>query len=224
MESKEKDVVKEEEAEFNYKNKASFKLSQKFKQYFTTKTAGGGETISNDGLVALAHIKGIWKLDCKIVQFPNAENNNTCICQATVGGYDWDPIENKIIRVEFSDIGDANPSNCTRMVASSFIRMASTRAIGRVLRKYTNLDMLCTEELNDEDILTASMMDMAMDTMISMEQLNEIKGLFIQKNIGNELGTKMLQDTFGTNNFQALNVTQGTQFIQILKSYIPANK
>lgn len=215
----EKEIIEDEKIGFDYKNKASFKISQKFKQYFSTKTAGG-ETISNDGLVALAHVKGIWKLDCNIIQFPNADNNNTCICQATVGGYDWDPIENKIIRVEFSDIGDASPSNCNRMVAPSFIRMASTRAIGRALRKYTNIDMLCTEELGDEDVSTTSMIDMASESRISMEQLNTIKDLFIKKHIDQNLGSQMLINTFGINDFQMLSAAQGNQFIQLLVNYI----
>ena len=223
--AKAKEVATEEkQTGFDYKNKASFKLSNKFKQYFSTKTAGGGETLSADGLVALAHIKGIWKLETDIIQFPNAENNNVCICKATVGGYDWDPIEEKVIKVEYTDIGDACPSNCNRMVAPSFIRMASTRAIGRALRKYTNMDMLCTEELNDEDINTESMISMASDTRITFEQLNAIKGVVTQKSISTEVFGDIMQKTFNTVDFQSLSVKQGAQLLEILNNYIAPNK
>lgn len=218
--SEEQKVNEEKPYGFDYKNKASFKLSNKFKEQFSTKTAGG-PTLSADGLVALGHIKGIWKLDSEIIQFPNAENNNTCICKATVGGYDWDPIENKIVKVEFSDIGDANPGNCNRMVAPSFIRMASTRAIGRALRKYTNVDMLCTEELSDEDVSTSSMMEMANENRITMEQLTTIKGILANKKINEQTFNDMLKKTFFVNDFQLLTVAQGNQFIKILNDFIP---
>ena len=212
--------VKEDEMTFDYKHKASFKVSDKFKAKFNTKTAGG-ETMSADGLVALAHVKGMWKCETKIVQYPSAENNNTCICQATVGGYDWDPIENKIIKVEYTDIGDANPTNCNRMVAPSFIRMASTRALGRALRKYTNIDMLCTEELGEDDVSTQSMSAMAMEgARISFDQLNTVKGIVQQKQIQKQVFEEILTKTFNTTDFQSLSLQQGNQLISILNSYI----
>lgn len=216
--------TKEEKPSFDYKNKASFKVSDKFKAKFNTRTAGG-ETMSADGLVALAHVKGMWKLESKIIQFPNQENGNMCICQATVGGYDWDPIEEKLIRVEYTEIGDASPQNCNRMVGPSFIRMASTRAISRALRRYTNIDMLCTEELSDEDISTTSMLEMAAETRITMDMLNQIKGLVMQKHIDQELFNKILKDTlqvpdnFG--DFQSLTVAQGQTLLTVLQNYIP---
>ena len=226
--AKEKETVEKEKDEkenssFDYKRKASFKLSDKFKARFSTKTAGGGETISADGLVALAHIKGIWKLECDIIQFPNAENNNVCICKAVVGGYDWDPISDEIIKVEYSDIGDASPANCNRMVAPSFIRMASTRAIGRALRKYTNIDMICAEELNDSDVSTQSMIAMANETRITFDQLNTIKGIVTQKKINSEIFGQILSKTFNTVDYQSLTLNQGEQLIEILKNYIQSS-
>lgn len=218
-----KEAVEEESKGFDYKHKASFKISDKFKQYFSTKTAGG-ETISADGLVALAHVKGIWKLESHIIQFPNAENNNMCICEATVGGYDWDPIEEKIVRVEFTDIGDASPQNCNRMVAPSFIRMASTRAIGRALRKYTNIDMVCTEELGEDDIATESMEDIASVKMVDPQQLIAMKGIIQQKGIDKATFEGMLIKTFNTNDFQRLTFEQANTMIQILNNYVAPSK
>ena len=215
-----KEETKEAKKErFNYENSLSFKVSDKFKERFNTKTAGNQETMSSDGLIALAHIKGMWKCESKIIQFPNASNNNVCICEAFVGGYDWDPIENKVIRVEYTDIGDASPANCNKMVAPSFIRMASTRAIGRALRKYLNIDMLCTEELSEEDINTDTVHDM-MSERISQDQLTKIKSIVVQKNINEQIFNEIMSKTFGTTDFQMLNMAQGNQLITILSNYI----
>ena len=213
--------TKEKEEEFDYKHKASFKVSEKFKQTFNTKVAGGRETISADGLVALAHIKGIWKMETEILQYPNAENGNVCICKAIVGGYDWDPTENKIVKVEYSDIGDASPMNCNKNVAPHFIRMASTRATGRALRKYTNLDMLCTEELGDDDVSTQSGLGMINEN-ITMDQLMNIKNITMQKKIDQATFMDILKKTFNTEDFQSLTVQQGNQFIEILTNYVTA--
>ncbi len=218
----EKKVLEEDSKGFDYKHKASFKVSDKFKAKFNTKTAGG-ETMSADGLVALAHIKGMWKCETKIIQFPNADNGNMCICQATVGGYDWDPIENKIIKVEYSDIGDASPQNCNRMVAPSFIRMASTRALGRALRKYTNIDMLCTEELGEDDVTTESMDD-ATAKMVEPQQLVAMEGIIQQKGIDKATFENMLIKTFNTNDFQRLTFDQANTMIQILNNYVAPTK
>ena len=218
-----KEVIEEESKGFDYKHKASFKVSDKFKAKFNTKTAGGGETMSADGLVALAHVKGMWKCETKIVQYPSADNGNVCICQATVGGYDWDPIEGQIIKVEYTDIGDASPQNCNRMVAPSFIRMASTRALGRVLRKYTNIDMLCTEELGDDDIATESMEDVA-TKMVEPQQLVTMKGVIQQKGIDKATFESMLMKTFNINDFQRLTFEQANTMIQILNNYVAPSK
>lgn len=220
MSNKDKDIIEEESKGFDYKHKASFKLSNKFKQKFYTQTAGG-PTLSADGLVALGHVKGMWKMDSEIVQFPNAENGNMCICKATIGGYDWDPIENKIIRVEYTDIGDASPTNCKGPVAASYIRMASTRAIGRALRKYTNVDMLCTEELGEEDISTESMEEFATDKTAVISKLIEIKGIIEQKQIPPDVCMKILTDNYHTDDFNSLTVQQAEEYMNIISNYIP---
>lgn len=220
MGEKENNEVQELEMEFDYKHKASFKVSEKFKQIFNTKVAGGKETISADGLVALAHIKGVWKMETEILQYPNADNGNVCICKAIIGGYDWDPIEQKIIKVEYSDIGDACPANCNKNVAPHFIRMASTRATGRALRKYTNLDMLCNEELGDDDVSTQSGYNDVINNLITMDQLMTIKNLTMQKKIDQAKFMEILKKTFNTEDFQSLTEQQGNQFIEILSSYV----
>ena len=61
------------------------------------------------GLLDCAHQKNLCSVDVELIQFPSEENKQTAICKATVK-----TIDGKI----FSDIGDANPQNCTSKVAA----------------------------------------------------------------------------------------------------------
>ena len=197
---------------FNYKDKSAPKLSDEFKQKFSV-LIKGKDAIKLEGLTAFAHEKGIWKMDTQIIQFPSDQNGWTAICQTTVGGYDWDPIEEKICRVEYSDIGDANVNNCGKMVAASYIRMASTRSQARALRKYTNIDMVCSSELSD-------VVDEAPEPIISVEQLTAIKGLLAQKKINKDKFGEILFGLFNHTNYTGLTQTQGNTLIQSLQNYI----
>lgn len=197
---------------FNYKDKSAPKLSDEFKQKFSV-SIKGKDAIKLEGLTAFAHEKGIWKMDTQIIQFPSDQNGWTAICQTTVGGYDWDPIEEKICRVEYSDIGDANVNNCGKMVAASYIRMASTRSQARALRKYTNIDMVCSSELSD-------VVDEAPEPIISVEQLTAIKGLLAQKKINKDKFGEILFGLFNHTNYTGLTQTQGNTLIQSLQNYI----
>jgi hypothetical protein len=49
----------------------------------------------------------------------------------------------------FTDLGDATPQNCSSKVSKHLLRLASTRAIARALRSFTNIGMTCLEELAD---------------------------------------------------------------------------
>ena len=49
----------------------------------------------------------------------------------------------------FTDIGDANPGNCSSKVVKHLLRLASTRAIARALRSFTNVGLTALEELED---------------------------------------------------------------------------
>ena len=197
---------------FNYKEKSTVKLTDEFKQKFTVDIKDK-KAIKLEGLTALAHQKGLWKFETEIVQFPNDSNNWTAICKTTLGGYDWDPINEKIREVEYSDIGDANVTNCTKMVASSFIRMASTRSQGRVLRKYTNVDMVCSSEI---DAVTED----APENKIGVQQLMVIRNLVKEKNITQEGFNSMMISMFGTINYMDLSEEQGNTFINVLSNYV----
>ena len=202
-------------SDFNYKDKSAPKLTEEFKNKFSVPIKGK-EAIKIEGLTAFAHQKGIWKFDTEIIQYPSDQNAWTAICRTTIGGYDWDPIEEKICKVEYSDIGDANVNNCGKMVAASYIRMASTRSQARALRKYTNIDMVCSAELSD-------VVDEATEPLISIEQLTQIKSILGNKHLGQKEFAKIIFDLFGHTNYTSLTKSQGITLVNTLSNYISEN-
>lgn len=197
---------------FDYKDKSAPKLNDDFKKKFTNNIKGK-DAIKLEGLTAVAHEKGMWKFETDIIQFPSDQNGWTAICKTTIGGYDWDPIEEKIVRVEYSDIGDANTTNCSKMVAASYIRMASTRSQARALRKYTNIDMVCSSELSD-------VVDEAPEPIISVEQLTEIRNLLGVKGIGKEKFGEILFGLFQHTNYTGLTQSQGRELITTIQNFV----
>jgi len=115
------------------------KRRPKLDERFIT-TIEGKDFVYYAGLLDLAHQKNLLKMEVETLQFPSSENAHTAICKAiaqtSFGGI-------------FSDIGDANPSNCNSKVAKHLLRMASTRAKARALRDLTNIGITCLEELSD---------------------------------------------------------------------------
>jgi flagellar biosynthesis GTPase FlhF len=105
----------------------------------------GNEFVKYPGLLDLGHQKGISQIEVDIIQIPNSENKNSAICKATVVSK---------VGETFTDVGDANPQNCNSKVSKHLLRMASTRAIARALRSFTNVGLTALEELGDlNDVL-----------------------------------------------------------------------
>jgi len=100
----------------------------------------GKDFVLYSGLLDLGHQKGILRIEVEPLQFPDKDNGNYAICKATVVSKSGET---------FTDIGDANPTNCNSRVAKHLLRMASTRSIARALRSFTNIGMTCLEELAD---------------------------------------------------------------------------
>lgn len=200
--------------EFNYKDKSAPKLSEDFKRKFIVNIGKGGtEAIKVDGLIALGHEKGIKSMKTKILQYPSQENQWTCIATTTVIGYDWNPVTEKVEEVEYEDIADANPNNCSSMTKASYIRMASTRSVGRTLRKYTNIDMICSDEIvNTVDNY---------EPPIEMNELVTIKNLLVSKHLTQDDFGKLMIQKFGHNNYQGLTQKQGEELISILNNMQP---
>jgi hypothetical protein len=111
----------------------------KLNEEFITKVEGK-EFVKYPGLLDLAHQKQILSIEVDPLQFPTKDNGNVAICKATVVSK---------MGETYSDLGDANPLNCSAKVAKHLLRMASTRAIARALRSFTNIGMTCLEEIGD---------------------------------------------------------------------------
>ena len=199
---------------FDYKSSSTPKLTDEFKQKFSVNIKGK-DAIKLEGLTALAHEKGMWKFETEIIQYPSDQNNWTAICKTTVGGYDWDPITEKVREVEYSDIGDANVNNCGKMVAASYIRMASTRSQARALRKYTNVDMVCSSEMSE-------VIEEIPEPFVTLEQLQTIKQLTIDKKVSQEKFGQILFGLFQHTDYRQLTVNQGNLLINTLTNYQPS--
>jgi len=115
------------------------KKKLKLDERFITKVEGK-EFVKYPGLLDLGHQKGLLKILVDPIQLPIKENGNTAVCKSE--------IVSKTGEI-FTDIGDANPTNCNSKVGKHLLRMASTRAIARALRSFTNVGMTCLEELAD---------------------------------------------------------------------------
>lgn len=111
------------------------------------KNIKGKDFVLYAGVLDLANQSGLLKLEVELLQYPTKENGNEAICRAVAEGKNGEV---------FSDIGDANPNNCTPMITKHLIRMASTRAKGRCLRDMCNIGIACLEELSDLDDVVGS--------------------------------------------------------------------
>ena len=100
----------------------------------------GNQFVKYAGLLDLGHQKGLSQIEVEPLQLPTKDNGNSAICKATVISKSGE---------SFTDIGDANPGNCSSKVSKHLLRLASTRAIARSLRTFTNIGYTCLEELAD---------------------------------------------------------------------------
>jgi hypothetical protein len=195
-------------SKWNFEDNGAPKLSNDFRDAHIINIKGK-EAVTANGLVVLGHEKGLKKLTTTILQFPNSSNDNTCIIQADLIGYGWSPAENKVVEVEFSAIGDANPKNCTAMVAAAFIRMAETRAVGRVMRNYTNIGMLCSDEIGSATEEQVS--------MISPNQVNQITMIMKQNAISKEQAREAMISSCSKTDIRALTEKEANLLIEVLK-------
>jgi hypothetical protein len=107
----------------------------------------GHDFVKYQGLLDMAHQKGIAQIEVETIQLPSAENGNFAVCKANVVSKSGE---------SFTDIGDANPQNCNSKVSRHLLRISSTRAIARALRSFTNIGMTCLEELADLNDVTGN--------------------------------------------------------------------
>lgn len=102
----------------------------------------GREYCTYQGVLDLAHQKGLKAIDTTLVQIPTEENGHVAIVKACVILKDGET---------FVDYGDASPRNVNSKIATALIRMASTRAKGRALRDSANVGVTMLEELPSDE-------------------------------------------------------------------------
>lgn len=95
------------------------------------------EFVTYPGLLSLAHKKGLRRIDVRVVQLPDKENNFLAVVEATA------EFEHGI----FADVGDASPDSVDPHLGPHILRMASTRAKARALRDALNIGIVSVEEL-----------------------------------------------------------------------------
>jgi len=119
----------------------------------------GRDIATYEGVIDYAHQNGLVKLKSQIIQYPSPDNNDTAICEAVVLTADGR---------EFSDIGDANPTNTPKGCSAHYIRIASTRAKTRALYDAFNIK----SALNLDDVYDTSAIDVDF-TVIEQASLPE---------------------------------------------------
>jgi hypothetical protein len=93
--------------------------------------------------------------------------------------------------------------------------MASTRSIGRALRKYTDIDMVTSEEINE-------VIEEPQEPTIDTIALTTIKTLLVKKHIDQQGFGKIMFSTFGHTEYQMLRKSEGDKLISILQN-LPDN-
>lgn len=99
----------------------------------------GRDYVLYAGLLDLGHRDGLREITTTLVQLPTDSNGMMAIVQATV----------TTERGTYQGLGDANPTNVTRLMVPHLIRMAETRAKARALRDAVNVGVTSFEELGD---------------------------------------------------------------------------
>lgn len=94
------------------------------------------------GVLDAATERGLTSLTTTIVQIPTPENGNLAVVTARAEFGDG--------RV-FEDVGDCSPASTSPNLAAAALRLASTRAKGRVLRDACNIGVTMYEELPGEE-------------------------------------------------------------------------
>ena len=118
----------------------------------------GKEFVTYEGLLNVAHERGLKSIDTELLQVPTPDNGNVAICKATVTLSELRVSENVGMEEHapsyfptFSGIGDASPDNVSRGIAPHIIRQSETRAKARALRDALGVGTAAFEEMGEED-------------------------------------------------------------------------
>lgn len=195
------------EGKWDFKNPLPPALTTEFYQSYIINIKGK-QYVKVDGLITVAHAKGFKAIIPELIEAPNANNGNTAIFKVTIKGWGWDPVLEQVVEVEVVGHGDANPQNCNAMVSAHFIRIAETRAIGRALRTYTNVNICTLEELD-----AVIQID-----MIASEQVAEIGRIMKMNNISKERAQQISLQHVGKVDVMSLTKDEAGIVIMALKT------
>lgn len=177
-------------------------LTPEFRKKFVMKIGGskGKDAVLYNGLLALAHEDNRFgHVRAYITQYPGPENKFTAFARAEI--YDKD---GKMVGMEEAD---ANASNCGKMTAASFPRMALTRAKGRAFRDFLNVDMVTMEEVQVYEPERAS-----------SKQIGKIKSLGKELEIKKTKLYDIMYDLTGAEEFNELTEHDANEIINELQS------
>lgn len=175
----------------------------------------GKDFVTYEGLLQLAHQKGLTSIKTEIVQLPTNENNSQCIVKAIVQGKDNE---------HFEGYGDADKGNVSRMIAKHIIRMAETRAKARALRDFTNIGMTAVDELGGEEESVSNKSTQTDDRKVlknksyaSDKQLNFMYKLVKDKKYGNDKIAKYIKTAYNKDSSKELTRSEASEMIKMLQ-------
>ena len=193
---------------WDYKTTLPPKVTQEFKNAYYVNIKGT-ETVKVNGLLVLLHVKGFTKFVTELVEAPNQQNGSTAIFKATIEGYGWDSVKGEVCKVTVVAHGDANAGNCNSMVAAHYIRMAETRAIGRVLRNYLNVSVVTLEEL---DLIVQL-------PMMTPQQFERMNAICSNYRIDQMRSTQLMIETTGKSDINMLTDNEAEAYISALNKF-----
>ena len=178
----------------------SRELTPEFRKKFTTKIGGKKDAVLYNGLLALAHEDPRFgHIRSCITIYPSPENKFTAYARAEI--YDK---QHKLVGMEEAD---ANVNNCGKMTAAAFPRMALTRAKGRALRDFLNIDMVTAEEVTVYEAELAS-----------PKAIGKIKSLAKKQRMKKKALYDLLYDLTGADEFNELTEAEANEVIKELES------
>jgi hypothetical protein len=114
-------------------------LIEKLKTGEHTTKINGKDFVLFSGLLVLSHEAGLKSLESSLISIDH--DRHSAVFKTTATG----------ARGTFVGHGDADPTNLSKMMLPSYIRMAETRSICRALRFYLGIGMCAKDELPDQN-------------------------------------------------------------------------
>ncbi|MBU5440279.1 hypothetical protein KQI42_19990 [Tissierella sp. MSJ-40] len=154
-------------------------------------TLQGKEFVTYEGLLDLAHKKGLVGINTELIQIPSKDNDYLAIVKARATTKNGDA---------FDGIGDADNKNVGSFVIQHKIRMAETRAKARALRDLTNVGMTALEELGEDEenqpmVQSKSLTDKQIARLYAIAKSVDIDAEKVKEQVKKQLGKEITELT-----------------------------